>query len=580
MTGEKPPYSPKWVNTEQVTGLNYILAREEFGSIERLDACPLPHEADDVLARVLSRQDMSVMIHDERMRIVYLANRHPHIGPSGEMSHEGLEVGFGKERGSVVPKIWKRVLATGIPEAVEGWFTTRNGNDFFARLEVDLYPFPDGSPGLMSRLIDLTDARRAHERLAILRESVEDKVKELMEVENRFTLVLKNDDTGYFIQDEDLRYLWVHNPFGGYTAEGLMGKTDREAMRPYGHAEYVTAIKQQVLETGQPYRSEGWVPLLEGGKYYCRFLYEPFRKNNGKLCLLGVVKDMTALKFTEMGLQQANDRLTASLGDIRVTNARLETALNQLEEKNRIIETQIAEARAFQFAMLPKGTPMPDRFEICASMETSEQVGGDYYDYLPAGTDSLAVALGDATGHGLRGGIMVSAVRSYFQMKAAESTPAELLGLISSGIEGMKIDQMYMGLVTLQTDGRRCTLASAGMPPVLWYRAGLDRVESIATRSVFLGTGLRTNYLELELHLGAGDILVLMSDGLTEARNAMGDFLPAERIQDTVLKAALHGGDAIVQELMQLQRDWTGFRTPVDDSTVLTLRYTGKKAWS
>lgn len=172
---------------------------------------------------------------------------------------------------------------------------------------------------------------------------------------------------------------------------------------------------------------------------------------------------------------------------------------------------------------------------------------------------------------------MVSAVRSYFHLKAKEFRPSDLLSVISKGIESMNMQPIYMGLVIVSVNGNKCTLASAGMPPSFWYRAKLNRVQPILLQSLYLGTGLVKEFPEIEFDLSPGDILVLMSDGFSECRNKAGEFLTEEIICNTVLNTARTGTQDIVEGLRQVQRMWTGAEILADDSTILTLKYLGPR---
>ena len=100
---------------------------------------------------------------------------------------------------------------------------------------------------------------------------------------------------------------------------------------------------------------------------------------------------------------------TGALGFVGVSRARLNRLDNQRKDK------ELAEAREFQLKMIAKEIPDYDGMNIKAYMRTSTEVGGDYYDYRIAADNRLTLVLGDATGHGMQAGTLVTATKSLFQ---------------------------------------------------------------------------------------------------------------------------------------------------------------------
>jgi serine phosphatase RsbU (regulator of sigma subunit) len=205
-------------------------------------------------------------------------------------------------------------------------------------------------------------------------------------------------------------------------------------------------------------------------------------------------------------------------------------------------------------------------------MATSVEVGGDYYDFKELENGGFAAALGDATGHGTRAGIIVSSVKSYFQILAGVQRPDKVLDSISTGIRQMQLQRAYMGLAILEYRNGGFCYASAGMPPLLVYRSQTNTVETITIASLFLGTQFREPYQEQEVLLSSGDVIVMLSDGFTETRNPTGQMLPAEAIAESILDNALLGSRAIVSGLVALQTLFGQQEFLHDDSTALVIR--------
>ena len=95
-----------------------------------------------------------------------------------------------------------------------------------------------------------------------------------------------------------------------------------------------------------------------------------------------------------------------------------------LEAENARQAKELEEARQLQLSMLPKELPQLTNLEIAVYMKTATEVGGDYYDFKLHEDDTLTVVIGDATGHGMQAGTMVSATKSLFNVLADGNTPA------------------------------------------------------------------------------------------------------------------------------------------------------------
>src|SRR5712691_2336645 len=170
--------------------------------------------------------------------------------------------------------------------------------------------------------------------------------------------------------------------------------------------------------------------------------------------------------------------------------------------------------------MLPKHVPQHERYDIAVLTQTATEVGGDYYDFHLSGDGVLSVTIGDATGHGAKADTMVTVVKTLFAGYDSSTDPARFLGDAAEKIKRMDLGRMSLA----RFDGRRMTVATAGMPPLLVHRAAGGRVEEIAMNATPLGT-LGVEYAEREVPVNRGDTVLLMSDGFPELQNGEGQQL-------------------------------------------------------
>lgn len=255
-------------------------------------------------------------------------------------------------------------------------------------------------------------------------------------------------------------------------------------------------------------------------------------------------------------------------------NKKKELERKLLEAENERKSRELEEARALQLSMLPKQIPQTENWDIAVFMETAQEVGGDYYDFSVSKNGTLTVAVGDATGHGMRAGIMVATAKSYFHTLANEHDNLGIIQRMSSGIRNMDLHMMYMGLMLLKCNGRHVQITSAGMPPCLRYNQQEDELEEILLKGMPLGSKVEYPYKEKEVEVRKGDTLMLMSDGLMELFNEHREQLGLERIKRTFAEAADSSASDILSQITKLIDQWSGTKSHEDDITVLIMKAT------
>lgn len=244
-----------------------------------------------------------------------------------------------------------------------------------------------------------------------------------------------------------------------------------------------------------------------------------------------------------------------------------------LEAENSRKTNELEEARSLQLSMLPQKMPSIENYEIAVFMETATEVGGDYYDYSVGNHGDLVIAMGDATGHGMKAGIMVASAKSYFHSLVHESDILTMLKRMSAGIKNMNMRMMYMGLSIIQIDDSRVEISSAGMPPILHFKKSNSSVERITLKGLPLGTKVEYPYTSETLELETGDMILLMSDGLIELFNSEREMLGIERVEEWLRSSEGYSINDLINQLKQLIRRWVSGHHSEDDITVMLLKY-------
>jgi len=264
---------------------------------------------------------------------------------------------------------------------------------------------------------------------------------------------------------------------------------------------------------------------------------------------------------------------------LAIENARLvermiaEAGLRQeLEAENEIRAKELEEARQLQLSMLPQALPQLPLLEIAACMKPATQVGGDYYDFHLSDDGVLTVAVGDATGHGLKAGTLVTATKSLFNHLAQESEIPAIFQQSSRALKRMNLRSLFMALTIAKVNGYQMTLGSAGMPPALIYRAERRVVEENSLRGVPLGSLTAYSYRECSLSLAPGDVVVLMSDGYPERFNGKNEMLGYESAKSVLLEIAILPPQEIIEVFVKIADRWADGRPQDDDMTFVVLK--------
>ena len=279
-------------------------------------------------------------------------------------------------------------------------------------------------------------------------------------------------------------------------------------------------------------------------------------------------KAQKKLEYKLLEVQYLSDR---SLEQER-TNKKKEIENKLLEIENDRKSEELEEARTLQLSMLPKQIPEHESFEIAAFMDTAQEVGGDYYDFSMSQEGVLTAVLGDATGHGMKAGILVATAKSYFHTLVGNNGNIDIIKKMSSGIQNMNLKMMYMGLTIAKCEGHSITYTSAGMPPSLLFRKTENTVEEVVVKAMPLGTQVDFPHKEIHFDVQKGDVLLLISDGLMELFNKDREQLGMDRIGEALKTNAHLSSDAILHAIKGVMNDWLGECRHEDDVTIMVLK--------
>lgn len=242
----------------------------------------------------------------------------------------------------------------------------------------------------------------------------------------------------------------------------------------------------------------------------------------------------------------------------------------KLEEERK--NNELAEAKALQERLLPKHNPKITHLDIGTYLRTSTEVGGDYYDFFEQPDGSLYTICGDATGHGTPSGMLVSITKAGI-IGLPEMLPNKMLSALNTIVKKVDLGILRMSLNIALLKGNILTLSSAGMPPYFIYRAQKKLTEEILLSGIPLGSFNKVAYDEHITEFNKGDILAIISDGLAEAPNAIGELFDYPQIQNLITQYAHLDAKALIDTIMLKADQWLAGSHNPDDITIIIIKH-------
>lgn len=253
--------------------------------------------------------------------------------------------------------------------------------------------------------------------------------------------------------------------------------------------------------------------------------------------------------------------------------------LQKAEEQNKIIQTdndrktkELEDARQLQLSMLPKALPQLPHLDIAVYMKTATEVGGDYYDFNVDDNGILTVVVGDATGHGMMSGMMVSIMKSFFISNRSSINLKQFFENTNNSLKEMHLGRLMMPLIGVQINSEKLIATNAGMPSLLYFRNKSQKAGEFVSNNLPLGGMKGTKYLLKEIRYEKGDALLLMSDGFAELKNKNNEQYGYQRTKELFNSIAYKSSSEIIEELKNTTSRWLNGAESDDDVTFVVLK--------
>ena len=226
-------------------------------------------------------------------------------------------------------------------------------------------------------------------------------------------------------------------------------------------------------------------------------------------------------------------------------------------------------AEETQKSLLPCCVPQFENYRVRAYNAPTRYVGGDFYDFLQLSSGDWMGVLADVSGKGMSAALLSSMVLGALSMEFHSGTqPREVLARVNRLLcEKSLPDQFVTLFLFLQNPQGMGQFISAGHSPAYLFRAATGKIQKLFSEAFFLGMFEEATYEPRPFQLGQGDILVVISDGVTDAQNPQQEMFGEQRLLQVIRQEAPAGSHAIEKRLLKCIEEFTQGTAQSDDIT-------------
>jgi sigma-B regulation protein RsbU (phosphoserine phosphatase) len=295
----------------------------------------------------------------------------------------------------------------------------------------------------------------------------------------------------------------------------------------------------------------------------------PLRVKGKVLGVLEVINKKDGGTFNEADLN-----LLYTFGDlasIAIENTRLH--MEAIERHRLLCELQVA--KDIQTRLLPEHPPRMDSLEIGVWIQSALEVSGDFYDFIEVGEDLLGIMVGDVVGKGIPAAILMAAARSVIRSKLeAGCSLSAVMEQVNRTLYGDTTPGTYLTLfcALFNAENRSLTYTNCGHNPAIYLQSRGDAGLCLDVGSTVLGAFEDMTYGEKRMQLRVGDLVVLYTDGITEARSISGEEFGTDRLLECARVLRKETAEDITGGIVEDIKAFTDEMPQRDDQTLMVLK--------
>ena len=243
-------------------------------------------------------------------------------------------------------------------------------------------------------------------------------------------------------------------------------------------------------------------------------------------------------------------------------------------KKSNGLRTDLALAHELQQRFLPQHSPAVDHYEFFSFYRPMQQVGGDYFDYVPLEGNRIGIIAADVVGHGIAAALLMAKVSAESRFALATSkTAVEAVEKMNNGLSGLNIDRFVtLALGLLNTDTNVMTIVNAGhMPPIIRRASG--EIEQLAIEEAGLPLGILQDfaYESIDVLIGPGDVVIMYTDGINEAMDADGNQLTTDALIEDIRASQTKTPETIGELICQTVARHSANTPAIDDMCLICI---------
>ncbi len=333
----------------------------------------------------------------------------------------------------------------------------------------------------------------------------------------------------------------------GYTPEDSVGR-DLGFLKSDLHGPEFYQQLRQTIAAGEVWQGEMINRRKDGTLYPEEQTITPVIDDDGSIKnFICIKQDITERKLTEQALMQN----TSMLKEMEI-------------------------AKQIQLSLLPPSPPSLPGIECAGSCVPATHIGGDYYDILPHG-DELDLVIADVSGHSVGAALIMVETRSVLRAQLGSlHGPAEVVSALNELLyDDLNKAELFitMSFISYHIPTGRLSYTNAGHPPPLLYRPGEDRFFELDAEGLILGVQRGVAFHEPTLQVEEGDLLLLYTDGITEAESGSGELFGTDRLREILAREHKRAAAGVIAAVMDAVRAFSGSATFNDDISMLLLKF-------
>jgi PAS domain S-box-containing protein len=270
--------------------------------------------------------------------------------------------------------------------------------------------------------------------------------------------------------------------------------------------------------------------------------------------------------------------LSEDITERRRAEKELREAHETLAQQLLAINNELELARQTQLSLLPKNTPHLPGLEIAARYMPMSAVAGDFYDFVVVDEKHVGILIADVSGHGLSAALVASMLKSALSAQLPHaSDPARVLSGLNQALFG-KFETHYVTAAYVFVDMANSSVSYAGAahPPLLWWHAKTQHASECLANGLMLGPFRDSTYSAMTFAWEKEDEIILVTDGILEARDSSGDQFGMDRLRTTIESNHALSANAFADALLAGLSTWSETTIgpgQTDDITLIVLGF-------